>query len=150
MTHLNIKFKKLYESAQAPQRAHESDAGWDLHAHSIDWDNYGNMVINTGIAVAIPEGYAGFLYPRSSISKFDHYLTNSVGVIDSGYRGEIMAKFKPSSWFNIDDKEYGSYYQKGDKCLQLVIKEIPNVQWHQVFELPIADRGDKGYGSTGQ
>lgn len=82
MTHLNVKFKKMYDGAVAPTKAHSDDCGFDLHAFTVEYDKYGNLVIDTGIAVAIPEGYGGFLFPRSSISKYDLNLTNSVGVID--------------------------------------------------------------------
>jgi dUTP pyrophosphatase len=84
MSEVFIKFKKVYDGARSPEKAHSDDCGWDLHAFAVDYDKYGNMVIDTGIAVAIPEGYGGFLFPRSSISKFDLQLTNAVGVIDPG------------------------------------------------------------------
>lgn len=96
---MQVKFKKLHPDASVPRKAHPSDAGFDLVATSCVFDEYGCATYGTGIAVEIPKGYVGLVFPRSSINKQDIFLTNSVGVIDSGYRGEIMAKFKPSLLF---------------------------------------------------
>lgn len=93
---MKIRFKKLSPNAVTPSRAHSSDAGFDLTATSLVFDREGNATYGFGIAVEIPDGYVGLVFPRSSISKKDLILSNSVGVIDSGYRGEIMAKFKPA------------------------------------------------------
>lgn len=93
---MQIKFKKLSSKAVIPQRAHQTDAGFDLVATSRIFDKDGNATYGTGIAVEIPEGYMGLVFPRSSIAKKDLALSNSVGIIDSGYRGEILAKFKPT------------------------------------------------------
>lgn len=93
---MNIKFQKLAPNAVIPTRAHATDAGFDLTATSRHFDEYGAVVYGTGIALAIPDGYVGLVFPRSSISKFDLTVANAVGVIDSGYRGEILVKFKPA------------------------------------------------------
>lgn len=103
---MQVKFKKLHPDASVPQKAHPSDAGFDLVATSRVFDEYGCATYGTGIAVEIPKGYVGLVFPRSSICKQDIFLTNSVGVIDSGYRGEIMAKFKPDLLF-CDTPEIG-------------------------------------------
>ena len=91
---LKINIKKLVPEAVIPSYAKPVDAGMDLVATSIGIDEYNNTVYGTGIAIEIPEGYVGLIFPRSSNAKTDLYLTNHVGVIDSGYRGEIMFKFR--------------------------------------------------------
>ncbi len=93
---MKIKFVKLHENATMPKKAHATDAGFDLTATSRHFDEHGALVYGTGIAVEIPDGYVGYVFPRSSISKIDLAMSNAVGVIDSGYRGEITAKFKPA------------------------------------------------------
>lgn len=93
---MKVKFKKLSPNAVIPHYAHATDAGLDLTATSRVFDEKGSLVYGTGLAIEIPRGYVGLVFPRSSIHKEDLLLSNSVGVIDSGYRGEIMVKFKPS------------------------------------------------------
>lgn len=84
---MQVKVKRLNESAKMPFKKHETDAGFDLFATSVDIDEYGNIEYGTGLAFEIPKDYAGFIFPRSSISKKTIALVNSVGVIDSNYRG---------------------------------------------------------------
>ncbi|MCM1166410.1 MAG: hypothetical protein NC401_10440 [Ruminococcus sp.] len=93
---MKIKFSKLLNEAIVPTKAHATDAGFDLTATSRTFDEHGALVYGTGIAVEIPEGYVGLVFPRSSVARYDIALSNCVGVIDAGYRGEIMAKFKPA------------------------------------------------------
>ena len=92
---MELKVRRLDEKAVLPTFAKDGDAGMDLTAIHISKDNVGNITYHTGLAIEIPKGYVGLLFPRSSICKKQQFLTNSVGVIDSGYRCEIMAKFKP-------------------------------------------------------
>lgn len=140
---LNIKIKKLTESAKLPTKAHPTDAGYDLYADSQSIDKNYNMVYGTGIAVEIPKGYVGLVFPRSSIANTDIMLSNSVGVIDSGYRGEVMAKFKRvTGEFNT--------YKIGDRIAQLIIIPYPEVVFEEVEELSSSDRGEGGYGSSGR
>lgn len=140
---LNIKIKKLTESAKLPTKAHPTDAGYDLYADSQSVDKNYNMVYGTGIAVEIPKGYVGLVFPRSSIANTDIMLSNSVGVIDSGYRGEVMAKFKRvTGEFNT--------YKVGDRIAQLIIIPYPEVVFEEVEELSSSDRGEGGYGSSGR
>jgi deoxycytidine triphosphate deaminase len=91
-----------------PTKAHQSDAGADLTATSKHWDEEKQCwIYGTGIAAEIPEGYVGLVFPRSSIRKYGLALANSIGVIDSGYRGEIMCSFKPTGscpTYNVGDK----------------------------------------------
>ena len=138
---LKVRFKKLYEDAVTPSYAKDGDAGLDLTAHtvtSIVSDTY--IEYGTGIAVEIPQGYVGLVFPRSSVSKKENfYLKNSVGVIDSGYRGEIKLRFNQSD----------SHYQAGEKVGQLIIIPYPTIYLEQVEELSSTERGEGGFGSTG-
>ena len=141
---MQVKFKRLYKDAVMPMRAHKGDAGLDLVAHSLASDDNGNIVYGTGVAVEIPEGYVGLVFPRSSICKYTMALTNSVGVIDSGYRGEIMAKFKRTY-----SHEYNSY-KVGEKIAQLIIIPYPEIEIVEAEELSASERGAYGYGSSGR
>ena len=138
---MKVKIMKLDAGAKIPRYAKPGDAGMDLYAVSQKFDNHGNYVFGTGLAMEIPEGYVGLIFPRSSIAKTSHSLRNAVGVIDSGYRGEIMLKFGCSS--NL------SCYKVGDRVGQLIIMPYPQVQFEQVEELSDSDRGEGGFGSTG-
>ena len=114
---MKVKIKKLNEGAKVPSYSKEGDAGLDFTAVEISRDNVGNITYHTGLAVEIPQGYVGLLFPRSSISKKQQFLTNCVGVIDSGYRGEIMAKFKPvmGTYDTILELFESNEYQVGDR-----------------------------------
>lgn len=141
---LEIKFKKLVESAKIPTKAHPSDAGADLTAVSIGWNEECSCwVYGTGIAIEIPEGYVGLLFPRSSIRKYGLMQCNCVGVIDSHYRGEIFISYK-----RTDYKQ--KIYEIGDKIAQLIILPYPEVSYTEVEELSETDRGTNGHGSTGK
>lgn len=144
---INIKIKKLHKDAVIPTKAHASDAGCDLYASSCDISVPDRMATyGTGIAVEIPRGYVGLVFPRSSICKQHLSLSNSVGVIDSGYRGEIMAKFN----LLYDGSDTYSVYKIGDRIAQLIIIPYPEVTFEEVDELSDSDRGVGGYGSTGR
>jgi len=143
---IQIKFKKLTSTAKTPTRAHESDAGFDFYASDDGALRFSDsaccIVYGTGIAVEIPPGYFGAMFPRSSIRDIGLGLCNSVGVIDSGYRGEIM--------FSFNQLSGTQGYSAGDKIGQLVILPLPQVGLVEVDELSTSDRGDKGLGSTGR
>lgn len=143
---MKVKFKKLTPDATIPTRKHITDAGYDLTATSRKYEGMDeNIVYGTGIAVEIPRGYVGLVFPRSSISKKTLVLTNSVGVIDSGYRGEIMVKFKDIS------RTYNCVpYDIGERVAQLIIIPIPDIEFEEVDELQSSDRGADAYGSTGK
>lgn len=141
---MKVKIKKLVPEAVVPSYANPGDAGLDLVATWIkveDHNKYGFFEYGTGICVEIPEGYVGLIFPRSSISKTGMLLTNSVGVIDSGYRGEIKFRFKYISGTNS--------YNVGDKIGQLIIMPYPKIEFEEVNELNETERGDGGFGSTG-
>lgn len=155
---MKIKIKKLTENAVIPSKAHIADAGFDLTATSRAVDEYGCIVYGTGLAFEIPEGYVGLLFPRSSNSKKDLTLSNSVGVIDSGYRGEVTFKFK-ASWRisevgvcfgDCDYEMHPVQYQVGDRIGQLIIMPIPDIEFEEADELSETDRGTGGYGSSGK
>ena len=147
---MKVSIKKLHEKAVIPAYAKEGDAGLDFTAVEISRDNVGNITYHTGLAVEIPQGYVGLLFPRSSISKKQQFLTNCVGVIDSGYRGEIMAKFKPvmGTYDTILELFESSEYQVGDKIVQLIILPYPQIELEEVEELSDTERGYGGFGST--
>lgn len=141
---LKVKVKRLCEEAVLPSRAHESDAGFDLVAVSVDEDRKrGIVTYGTGIAVEIPEGHVGLLFPRSSVYRHQLQLANGVGVIDAGYRGEVMLKYRIV-------QPHISRYGIGDRVGQLVVLELPKVSIEEVGELDGSDRGDGGFGSTGK
>ena len=143
-----VKIKKLHTNAVVPKYAKKGDAALDLYAVERGTaDKYGNMVYRTGLAMEIPEGYVGLIYPRSSISKTKQMLRNHVGVIDSGYRGEIILKF---GWFSQTPSPDSSVYDAGDRIAQLMIVPHPKIRFLEVEELTDSERGDGGFGSTGQ
>lgn len=142
---MQVKVKKLNENAVIPSYAHSSDAGLDLTATSIHHD-YECVIFGTGLAFEIPDGYVGLLFPRSSNRKTDLYLTNSIGVIDSGYRGEVMLSYKDRDFSEVPL----DYYEIGDKVGQLIIIPYPKIELIEAKELSISDRGEGGFGSTGK
>ena len=146
---MEIKIKKLHPNAIIPKYAKDGDAGLDLVAVSckvlVDslTDEDTKVEVDSGIAIEIPKGYVGLIFPRSSIKGTGVRLTNCVGVIDSGYRGSIKA------YFDIVDKSL-VYYEKGDKFAQLLILPYPQIEFKEVNELSETERGDKGFGSSGK
>jgi dUTP pyrophosphatase len=142
---MKVKVKKLHANAVAPKFGKPGDAGADLTATSIDTSRGGQVVYGTGIAVEIPEGMVGLVFPRSSVRNFPLIMSNSVGVIDSGYRGEVMVTF------NLTSKEWFSdLYKVGDRIAQLVIMPVPLIEYMIVDELSETERGTGGHGSTGK
>lgn len=143
MSNIKLKIKKLHPDAVIPCYAKAGDAGMDLIAISEEWNKDSTMVTyDTGLSLEIPEGYVGLLFPRSSVSKTTLNLANSVGVIDSGYRGSLMLKFRYL--------EEGDVYDIGDRVAQLVIMKLPFVEIIEVAELSSSERGEGGFGSTGK
>ena len=147
MENIKVKIKRLSEDSKIPQYAHPTDAGVDLYATGVEYDSTSEIVsYNTGIALEIPEGYVGLICPRSSIYKYDLQLANSIGVIDSSYRGEIKFKFRATF---IPISRLTKLYNIGDRIGQLIIIQYPKVEFEEVDELQSTDRGDGGFGSTG-
>jgi dUTP pyrophosphatase len=140
---MNVKFKKLTKHASTPTYSKEGDAGLDLVAVDTYHDrDYSFVEYGTGLAVEIPEGYVGLLFPRSSISKTDFSLANSVGIIDSNYRGEVKMRFRTSPYNGME-------YDIGDRIGQLVIMPYPKIDLVEVTELSDSNRGAGGFGSSG-
>lgn len=143
---MKVKIKKLHPDAVIPKYAKPGDAGLDLVA--IDYSETSRYKeYKTGLAIEIPEGYVGLIFPRSSISKTELILRNCVGVIDSGYRGEICLRFLTVS---APFMEVESTYDIGDKVGQLIILPYPQIEFEEVDELSSTDRGEGGFGSTGK
>lgn len=141
---MKVRFKKLSPNAVIPTKAHPTDAGFDLVATTRKRDEFNNIVYGFGIAVEVPVNHVGLIFPRSSIAKRDLMLTNSVGCVDSSFRGEILAKFKPCF------SGRGDIYEVGERIAQLIIMPYPEVEFEEVKELSDSDRGTGGYGSTGK
>lgn len=142
-----VRFKKVHENAAAPVRGSEWAAGWDLSACNTEWDEDNKVLVyHTGIAVEIPRGYVGLLFPRSSIYKKTLMQTNCVGVIDADYRGEILVKFALRYHSEIKSPRL---YDLQDRIVQLVIVPVPEVAWLESDTLSETARGDGGYGSSG-
>lgn len=136
-----VKIKLSHPDAKMPTYAKPGDAGMDMYCTDFEMDKYGNYVYYTGVHMEIPQGYVGLIFPRSSISKTGLSLRNSVGVIDSGYRGEIMFKFAGSS--------SKASYEIGDRIGQMIIMPHPQIELTCVEHLSETERGEGGYGSTG-
>lgn len=158
---MKVNVKKLHPDAVIPKYAKDGDAGLDLTAISTNHQNsfyeYG-----TGLAFEIPKGYVGLIFPRSSISKKDLTLSNCVGVIDSGYRGEVIFRFQMTSSgrtkITLNHKRFGSgvkpieleMYEIGDRIGQMIIMPYPSIELEEVSDLSDTVRGDGGFGSSGQ
>lgn len=140
---MQVRVKKLHPEAVVPKYAKIGDAGLDLTAVTKEWDSEkGLVVFGTGLAFEIPEGYVGLVFPRSSICKTPLSLSNSVGVIDSGYRGEVKFMFRPVG-------RPRKNYEIGDRIGQLVIIPYPQVELLESSELSSSERGTGGFGSSG-
>ena len=165
MKTLKVKIKKLNENAVIPTYLKNGDAGMDLVATSRYYDENGNIVYGTGLSFEIPKGYVGLIFPRSSNAKQQLLLSNSVGVIDSGYRGEVMLKFKSSvSSFSLKTliklifnsetninliTNFKISYYVGERIGQMIILPYPQIEFEESEELSETERGNGGYGSTG-
>lgn len=144
---MKVKIKRLKADAVIPSYAKPGDAGMDLVAISCDYDiKTDSFIYGTGIAVEIPKGFVGLLFPRSSIYKTDGFMTNHVGVIDSGYRGEVKAIFKTRTPVLMEFAPY----EVGNKIAQLMIVPYPNIEFEEVEVLSETERGEGGHGSTGK
>ena len=142
MDKLQIKFKKLNPNAVMPRMGTTGAAGFDLTAVSLKVTET-TIKYETGIAVEIPPGYVGLVFPRSSVCKTGLSLANGVGVIDQDFRGSISLVFYKGA-------ELIEAYSCGDRIGQLVIVPIPSVEFVEADELSETERGAGGYGSTGK
>lgn len=162
-----VKVKKLVRSAKMPIKAHYNDACFDMWAvnkkETSQYIEYG-----TGIALKIPDGWVGLIFPRSSVTKEDLMLKNSVGVIDAGYRGEVCFRFTKivnDTWEKyeistnntvehminivVPEREL-QMYEIGDKIGQIMFIKVSEINLQLVDELDDSTRGDGGFGSTGK
>jgi dUTP pyrophosphatase len=152
---MEVKFKKLHPDSVLPSYSKAGDAGLDITA--IDSGSFFNSVegervwyfveYGTGLSVEIPEGYVGLIFPRSSISKKLQIQANAVGVIDSGFRGEVKVRYKMD--FISDRHANPAKFEKGDRIAQLIVLPYPAIEPIWGEELTETERGDGGFGSTG-
>jgi dUTP pyrophosphatase len=140
-----LAFRRLDPDAMLPERAHPGDAGFDLRSiEDLEVGPGERAMVPTGVAAAIPEGHAGLVLPRSGLaSKHGLTLANAPGLIDTGYRGELIC-----SVVNLDRDE-SVKIARGDRIAQLVIVAVPEFRPAWVDELPPSSRGESGFGSTG-
>lgn len=141
---MKVKIKKKHTDAVTPEYKTEGAACLDLVAVDASFTpGMPYVEYDTGIALEIPEGYVGLIYPRSSVSDRGLTLCNSTGIIDSDYRGSIKFRF-----YNMN--EWCDFYDIGDRIGQIMIVPYPRIEFEESYELGDTERGTGGYGSTGQ
>ncbi len=142
---IRVEIKRLDPDVELPSYAYEGDAGLDLRANEqVDLAPHERRLVSTGLAIAIPEGYAGFVQPRSGLAlKLGLSMANTPGLIDSHYRGELKV-----AAVNLDAR-HAIRIERGERIAQLVIQRVPNVKLVEVDELDKTDRGSGGFGSSG-
>ncbi|MBM6755863.1 dUTP diphosphatase [Collinsella tanakaei] len=145
MQELNVSIKRLDPSVQLPSYAYEGDAGLDLRANeTVTIAPFERVLIPTGLAIGLPDGYAGFVQPRSGLAlKVGLSIANTPGLIDAHYRGELKVIA-----VNLDAHE-PIVIERGERIAQLVIQQVPVVHLVEVDELDATDRGTGGFGSSG-
>lgn len=143
---MKVNIKKVSPNAVIPSYAKPGDAGLDLTATNYKYNSTHNYYeYYTGLALEIPDGYMGLIFPRSSISKTDLVLCNGIGVADSKFRGELKLRFFPRS-INLKKP---NIYKVGDRIGQLIILPYPLIKLNEVEELSETERGAGGFGSSG-
>lgn len=145
MRKVSIEFKLLHELAQAPKYAHDGDAGADLVCvEDVMLKPGERLLVPTGVAIALPEGYVGLVHPRSGLAaKHGIGIVNTPGTIDSGYRGELKICL-----INLDQSETVAL-PAGSRIAQLVIQQVTTANFVQVNDLDNTERSDNGFGSSG-
>lgn len=145
MTTLNVSITRLDDDVELPSYAYEGDAGLDLRANAdVDIPPHGRVLVPTGLAIAIPDGYAGFVLPRSGMAlKRGLSIANTPGLIDAHYRGELKVIA-----INLDPDQ-PVHIERGERIAQLVIQAVPAVRLVEVDQLDETDRGTGGFGSSG-
>jgi dUTP pyrophosphatase len=141
---IELPIQKLRANAVVPVRAYSGDAGLDLSAcERVELAPGQRALVPTGLAVAIPEGYAGYVQPRSGLAaKHGISIVNTPGLVDSGYRGELLVNLVNT------DRADSFVVEPGMRIAQLVILELPEVELVEVDELPASERGVRGFGSS--
>ena len=137
---MNVNFK-LIGKGKTPTKAHSTDAGFDLYPRKMAKMENGKIMAYLGVAVDIPKGYVGLLFPRSSISKYPYTMANSVGVIDSGYQAELRVVFKEDC-----HAQASTFFEYA--VAQLIILPIPQITLTEVSDFPPSERGENGWGSS--
>jgi dUTP pyrophosphatase len=142
---IELPVQRLREDAVLPARAYPGDAGLDLAAcERVELDPGERAVVGTGLAVAIPDGYAGFVQPRSGLAdRHGVSIVNAPGLIDSGYRGELKVILLNT------DRSRRFVVEPGMRIAQLVVLEVPGLMPVETDELPTTERGVRGHGSSG-
>jgi dUTP pyrophosphatase len=142
---VEILIQRLDPGLPLPARAHPGDAGTDLFAaQDVELAPGQRALVPTGIAIALPDGYAGFVHPRSGLAaRHGVTIVNAPGTVDAGYRGEIRVTLLNT------DPDRPVRFQRGDRIAQLVIQRVSHPVFHEVATLPGSARGDGGFGSTG-
>ena len=138
---MKVKIKRLHEKSIIPKYAHDGDAGLDLTVTTMEQIDREHIKYGFGLAFEIPKGYVGLLFPRSSCYKQRQLMSNSVGVLDSSYRGEVSAVMIGTS---------NTSYKVGDRAVQLIVMPYPQIDLIEVNELEKTERGQGGFGSTGK
>ncbi|MCH3926872.1 MAG: dUTP diphosphatase [Atopobiaceae bacterium] len=143
--HIILPIKRLDEEVELPSYAYEGDAGLDLRsAEDVVLKPFERRLVSTGLAIAIPDGYAGFVQPRSGLALREGLsMANTPGLIDAHYRGELKV-----CTINLDP-EREIHITKGERIAQLVIQKVPRVSLMEVDSLDETDRGVGGFGSSG-
>jgi dUTP pyrophosphatase len=142
---LKIKFKKLYEQSKLPVKGSEHAACYDVFANMVHVERPNKMTIHLGFSTEIPVGYRGVIVPRSSISKTNWVMANSIGIIDADYRGEWMVVFRCLGDMVWETIPYGT----GDRCAQIYFEKIEDFEIEEANQLSDTERGEGGFGSTG-
>jgi dUTP pyrophosphatase len=142
---VEVLIKRIDPGVPLPARAHPGDAGVDLHAAAdVELEPGERAVVPTGISIALPDGYAAFVHPRSGLAaRHGVTLVNAPGTIDAGYRGEIAVTLINT------DRRAAVRFRRGDRIAQLVIQRVEHPVFREVTTLPGSARGDGGFGSTG-
>jgi dUTP pyrophosphatase len=142
---VDVLIRRLDPGVPAPTYAHPGDAGADLHSCvDIELAPGERALLPTGVAIALPDGYAAFVHPRSGLAvRYGVSLVNAPGTVDAGYRGEIKV-----SVVNLDPRS-PVVFHRGDRIAQLVVQRVERAQFHEVTVLPGSSRADAGFGSTG-
>ena len=140
-----VLIQRLDPGVPLPSYAHPGDAGADLTtAEDVELGPGERALVRTGIAIALPDGYAAFVHPRSGLAaKHGVTLVNAPGTVDAGYRGEIKVTLLNT------DRDHPVSFSRGDRIAQLVIQRVERALFHEVTVLPGSSRGDGGFGSTG-
>lgn len=144
-TKLTLPIKRLDPTVELPTYAYEGDAGLDLRSNEdVTLAPFERRLVGTGLAIAIPEGYAGFVQPRSGLALREGLsMANTPGLIDAHYRGELKV-----CAINLDPSR-SIHIERGERIAQIVIKRVPVVSLQEVDELDETDRGAGGFGSSG-